>query len=250
MSIRIMSAVWELDLQASEKLVLLALADNANDEGLCWPSIATIARKCGKGDRSVQQAIQELQKLGHLTRDEVVGKGCRYTIHPRNNCAPAENSPPQKTTDTPAESAPKPSRTINTSEAKASSVTRAPKANAFPAPADVPDSVWKDFLASPKRKKAGMSQTAYAGIVNNLMALTEHGYPPGDMIALAVERGWTTIKLEWVQNDERSQANRGGNGRMGGPRPDPVLAMRRAAADALARGAEHRERSWPALPSR
>ena len=84
------------------------------------------------------------------------------------------------------------------SEAKASS----PK---YPAPEGVEESIWVDFLASPKRRKAGMNATAYAGITNNLKALSEHGFPPGEMIALAVERGWTTVKLEWVKNDGRQQ---------------------------------------------
>jgi len=81
------------------------------------------------------------------------------------------------------------------SEAKASSP--------YPAPEGVSDDVWGDFLKSPKRRKAGMSKTAYAGITNNLKILAEHGFPPGEMIALAVERGWITVKLEWVQNERR-----------------------------------------------
>jgi hypothetical protein len=85
------------------------------------------------------------------------------------------------------------------SEAKASS----PK---FPAPDGVEESIWLDFLGSPKRRKAGMNATAYAGIASNLKSLAENGFPPGEMIALAVERGWTTVKLEWVKNDGR-QAN-------------------------------------------
>ncbi|MEM9996823.1 MAG: helix-turn-helix domain-containing protein [Bacteroidota bacterium] len=31
----------------SERLLLLALADNANDAGVCWPSVPTLQRKCG-----------------------------------------------------------------------------------------------------------------------------------------------------------------------------------------------------------
>lgn len=84
--------------------------------------------------------------------------------------------------------------TPEVSEAKASS----PK---YPAPEGVEENIWVDFLASPKRRKAGMNATAYAGIANNLKALAENGFPPGEMIALAVERGWTTVKLEWVKND-------------------------------------------------
>lgn len=87
---------------------------------------------------------------------------------------------------------------------------------AFPAPDGVPEPTWSDFLTSPKRKKAGMSATAYAGICSNLTRLAEAGYPPGEMIALAVERGWTTVKLDWVKNEERSQRHE---------RPDNPLAI-------------------------
>jgi hypothetical protein len=40
-----------------EKLVLLALADCANDEGRCWPSASTLARKTGEGERTVRRAV-------------------------------------------------------------------------------------------------------------------------------------------------------------------------------------------------
>ena len=89
MSVRIMSLVWDLSLSDSLKIVLLALADNANDEGLCWPSIATIAKKCSKGQRTIQLAIKSLVEMGHLTRHEVVGKGCKYYVHPRREFTPA-----------------------------------------------------------------------------------------------------------------------------------------------------------------
>lgn len=107
-----MTAVWEIGLPASDKLVLLALADCANDEGGCWPSMATLVKKCSKGERTVQASIKSLVDGGHITRDERPGKGCFYTVHPRNNCAPAKSAPPQKLTKTPAKSADKPSRTI------------------------------------------------------------------------------------------------------------------------------------------
>lgn len=109
-----MSAVWSLDLPDSQKIVLLALADCANDEGHCWPSMATLAKKCSKGERTVQGVIKELVSAGHLTRREVLGKGCNYTVHPRSDCAPAKPAPPQRTAVTPAAAADKPSRTIKT----------------------------------------------------------------------------------------------------------------------------------------
>lgn len=82
MSVRVMSQVWSLDLPDSEKLVLLALADCANDEGSCWPSMKTLADKCSKSDRTVQTAIKSLVSKGHLSRSETPGKGCHYYVHP------------------------------------------------------------------------------------------------------------------------------------------------------------------------
>jgi hypothetical protein len=88
-----MTAVWALALPDSEKIVLLALADCANDEGHCWPGIKSLVAKCSKSERTIQGAIQRLVDAGHLSRREVMGKGCNYTVHPRNGCAPAETAP-------------------------------------------------------------------------------------------------------------------------------------------------------------
>lgn len=126
MSVKVMSLVWSLDLADSQKIVLLALADCANDEGVCWPSMASLAKKCSKGERTVQGVIKDLVLAGHLTRVERPGKGVLYTLHPRSDCAPAKSAPPQGTAHTPAAAADKPSRTIIVEEAKASPTAREP----------------------------------------------------------------------------------------------------------------------------
>lgn len=112
MSVRVMTQVWSLDLPDSEKIVLLALADCANDEGGCWPSIKTLTAKCSKTDRTIQTAIKALVDKGHLSREEVVGKGCRYVVHPRTDCTPEKISPPKLLPKTPEAVSDKPSRTI------------------------------------------------------------------------------------------------------------------------------------------
>ena len=66
MSIVIMSAVWQLNIPTTEKLVLLAIADHADDEALCWPSVPLIASKCCLSDRQVQRLIKSLVKRNYL----------------------------------------------------------------------------------------------------------------------------------------------------------------------------------------
>lgn len=105
-----MTEVWALQLPDSQKIVLLALADAANDEGHCWPSMLSLARKCSKGQRTVQGVIKALVEAGHVTRREVAGRGCEYWVHPVKDFTPAETAPPQPLRDTPAAAADKPSK--------------------------------------------------------------------------------------------------------------------------------------------
>jgi len=71
MSVRAMTwAFAQEDLKPGPKLVLLALADRANEEGLCWPSIPTLARKCSMGERTVQVVVKFLALCGCLQISE------------------------------------------------------------------------------------------------------------------------------------------------------------------------------------
>lgn len=48
------------------KFVLVVLADAADDQGVCWPRISTVAEKVGVSTRTVQRAVQ------HLARHKLV----------------------------------------------------------------------------------------------------------------------------------------------------------------------------------
>jgi hypothetical protein len=52
MSIRAMNWAWDVLLPPTAKLVLLALADIADDAGSCWPSQNVIAAKCSVTSRT------------------------------------------------------------------------------------------------------------------------------------------------------------------------------------------------------
>ncbi|AGN34155.1 O protein [Vibrio phage VD1] len=67
MSVKVMSYVWDISLfKGSDKLVMLCLADHADDNGVCWPSIDTIARKSGVSPTTVKSTLKKLEAGGWL----------------------------------------------------------------------------------------------------------------------------------------------------------------------------------------
>lgn len=93
-----MAAAWKMDLPMTEKMVLLCLCDYANDEGVCWPAVGTIAGKCSCTDRTVQNAIKALKSKGILSTKDVPGRSHMFAIDPRSIFTPEFNSPPKMTT--------------------------------------------------------------------------------------------------------------------------------------------------------
>lgn len=83
MSVRISAAVWSIKgLKAPERIVLLAIADHADDDGHCWPSMVLLADKCEMTDRGVRGVIRRLEQAGYLTTSVSHGRSSnRYTVN-------------------------------------------------------------------------------------------------------------------------------------------------------------------------
>ena len=81
MSIKYMSKVWQIDnLEPNQKLVFLAICDNANDEGICYPSIDTIQAKTSISRPTVIKVINKLVELNLLIKTQRARKtGGRYS---------------------------------------------------------------------------------------------------------------------------------------------------------------------------
>lgn len=70
MSVAEMGAVWASGLPQNLKSVATALADYADDDGWCWPSIDRLAQKTGYSRRQTQRILHELEAIGYVVVHE------------------------------------------------------------------------------------------------------------------------------------------------------------------------------------
>lgn len=70
MSVQAISSVLALrDLSASEKLLLIALANYADQSLRCWPSQTRLAEDTGLTDRTIRRVMLALEARGTITRE-------------------------------------------------------------------------------------------------------------------------------------------------------------------------------------
>ena len=82
MSVKAMAEVWAWKISPTTKVVALALADHADDDGKCWPSIAKLSEKCCLSTRSVQTHIRILEKNNMLVIHERPGRSSMFHLVP------------------------------------------------------------------------------------------------------------------------------------------------------------------------
>jgi hypothetical protein len=81
-----MAIVWEFDLPATEKLILLVIADHADDYGEnAYPGIARIARRASVTERHARRILHDLAARGLLRIDRQRGGGIDVRADRRPN---------------------------------------------------------------------------------------------------------------------------------------------------------------------
>lgn len=88
---------WLLPLKPGLKLVLVRLADMANDNKTCWPKQSTIAEETGLSRATVCMNLKKLEQLGLISQKRQRYKDGRmrsssYTLLIQNKSLPCKNS--------------------------------------------------------------------------------------------------------------------------------------------------------------
>ena len=96
MSNRCLNFAWQQVVPGGQKLVLLALADHADREGVCWPSVDHLASRCGLTRRTVRKAVAALETAGLVAVERRRGPDGRQLSSVFRLVLPGDNSPPDR----------------------------------------------------------------------------------------------------------------------------------------------------------
>ena len=198
------------------KLVLIKLADNANDVGECWPSYQHIADQCEIGRSTVKVHIRELEKCG-LLRREFRRKGelnQSNLFHLSLNSGSGAALPGAG--DNPGGGAGAAPRTSHSFEsviepveqpvAKAPSRTKAKAVKFDPLiakPSNVGESAWADWCQHRKEIRKPLTATTCA---KQAKTLAGH-HDPDAVINQSISNGWTGLFPEKVVAGGRTIGN-------------------------------------------
>lgn len=102
MSFKVTNWVWaRSESRNGARLVMLALADRADDNGCAWPSIDDLAERTKLSPRAVQKGITSLVELGELEVENGGGRhrSNRYRITPKPRTSDGVTDQEPRTSD-------------------------------------------------------------------------------------------------------------------------------------------------------
>ena len=228
MSFKLVAQVMDMKVGSPlRKIILIKLADQASDAGLCWPSYESIAKTCEISKRSVITHIQILEKEGFLRIEKrynhEAGKNFsnRYHLTLSRGGANAalvqmsvqgsegaalgsEGAAPEPTNEPIKEPINK-----NTGAKKERSTKFKPVK-----PDEVSEQIWNDLLILRKETKASNSQTAWTAVFNGLAkAQKATGHSLDKIITFWIGKAWKGFNADWYLNAQPKpqQTNYQGN---------------------------------------
>ncbi|HHF6548798.1 TPA: helix-turn-helix domain-containing protein [Haemophilus influenzae] len=211
MSMRLMVQAMNCKVgNPARKLVLLKLADNANDDGICFPSYQYIADKCEMTRRSAISHIEYLIKMGLVSKKERKNKDGSisnlYFLHLEQGSenfalgsenislgsenfalGGSENISP--ITSHSLEPVNEPKKTTQKSESEI-------LLERF----GISGQLAKDFIAHRKTKRGAISETQLSRLQKQA---DKAGISICEVVEICIERNWQGFNASWDWRDEK-----------------------------------------------
>lgn len=175
---------------ATRKLVLLKLADNASDDGVCFPSYQHIADQCEISRRSAISHIDALIEMGWVEKKERKTKEgntsnlyiLRLEQGGENTVSSSENISPRT------------SHSINQSINHKKTTQKKSTALTLLAQFGITEQLAEDFITHRKAKTAPITKTALERLQKQADLA---GLPLAEVAEIMIERGWRGFKASW-----------------------------------------------------
>lgn len=214
MSFKLCAAVWDQELPYLQKLLLMALADHADDETCeCWPTHGHLAKKCGMGTATVKRCIKKLEKAGLLEVRSMTNNGYQvanvYTLKIGTTGVDQSDLPGRSASTPRGDQSDLPiNKPINKN--LSSNTPQTPrkrcKADPFPRPPEVDPERWDAFMAIRKRRKSVNSAMAYRLLMNKIRKAKDLGLDIAELFDAAIEGSWQTIYPKPNKHTAKRQA--------------------------------------------
>jgi len=212
MSTLMMAQCWPLKMPPTPKAILISLADNANDQGYCWPSIATVCVRTCFSKRAVIDAIAWLESTGALEADRTNGRHTTYVVTPSkyvepvqqvHRCGKSTGAPPasepvqqphqpvhllHQPVQQPHTNRQEPSLTVSKSNRQRKRAPAADIVVELPPWLDPP--LWESWVRDRRERGHPLTQGAADLSLASLARLRAEGWPPKVVIENAIELGW------------------------------------------------------------
>jgi hypothetical protein len=211
-------------MSPTQKAVLMALADNASDHGVCWPSIPTLCIKTCLAKSTVITALQALESAGLLVADRATGRVNKYQIVPTLDLFPKDKPVRQldrsgSRTGTGAGPNPSGSRTgpVREPDPNHKEPSRTVTKSSSAQGADLDFSSWPsvpspqvlaDWLDVRKRKRAPVTTTAMRGMGAQLHRAAGLGFDVDAALTECVLRNWQGLNADWLQPNQHTPTGR------------------------------------------
>ena len=190
------------------KLILMKLADNANDNGDCWPSLETISRICEVSLRTSKSHIKKLEEMGLISIKKRPlksgGYSNFYTVNISDNHSASDDN----------HSASDDNHSASDDNHSASDYTNhgagdAPKSVSLFNQSIEPlsQSDLEEFIAHRKAIKKTMTDLAIVKFKNLIRRLHDEGYDTKQMIDDAIMNGWQSVVIKPCYRKQSTTSN-------------------------------------------
>ena len=185
---------WEQSIKQGPKLVLLALADSANDDGQCWPGYGEIKRKTGiNSDATIASHLRDLEAAGLVSVENRYGtRGgapCKFSnIYQLPVTSKSEVTITSKFEE----------ESNKESNKESKSIYR--KLSLADVPEKLRDPV-REFIDHRINLKKPLTPQALSRFITTATNTAgDLGLPIDGVIRETIDAGWQSVKTEWLAN--------------------------------------------------